>query len=379
MKKVLPVLICFIIVCTIIGVIGKDVSNDSSVESADSNTITVHWEPANKQEAILIASGPWTDTVSWEIDSNGTMFVIGSGAVPDYEKGAKNQPWIKHQKIVTALVIEEGITRIGDRAFQGFRYLERAVIGKGVTSIGEWAFQNCYELNDVELTHPIKLETGAFRSTPVEWKIHGAPSDAYANSEYYTALCNVQLTGDYRNDIINIALSQVGYKEGNSEKELAGGVSGSGDYTEYGRSLESVGSAWCSEFASWCIRKANVPTSIIANSRTANVTVFTANTSADFYTWDATTFGGGEYLPKKGDLLLWSWDGKMHKTEENLSHTSILWEITPLGNGKVLLKTIDGNSNNQVQVREYTVSNTSGQLLSNTGLVCYIIAPHYEG
>ncbi|MBQ4037242.1 MAG: leucine-rich repeat protein [Clostridia bacterium] len=327
---------------------------------------------------ILIAGGSWTETVSWKVDSSGTLFVTGSGAVPDYEKGARNQPWIKHQETVTALVIEDGITRIGDRAFQSFRDLKRAVIGKGVTSIGEWAFQNCYKLSDVELMHPIELETGAFRSTPVEWEIHGAPSDAYTKSEYYTALRNVQLTGNYRNDMINIALSQVGYKEGNSEKELAGSVSGSGDCTEYGRSLESNGSAWCSEFASWCIRNANVPSSIIANSRAANATTFTANTSAAFYSWDATTFGGGSYLPKKGDLLLWSWDGKMHKADENLSHTSILWEITPLENGKVLLKTIDGNSNNQVQVREYEVSARSGQLLSKTGLVCYIVAPYYE-
>jgi len=260
-KKVLSFFICFVILCTIIGIIGKNLSNESSVESSDGNTYTVHWESANKQEVIPSVS---------------------------------------------------------------------------------------------------------------------AYSDAYTNSEYYTALCNVQLTGDYRNDIINIALSQVGYKEGNSEKELAGNVSGSGDYTEYGRSLESAGSAWCSEFASWCIRNAGVPTSVIANSRAANVTGYIAYTSAEFYTWDATIFGGGNYLPQKGDLLLWSWDGKMYGTEENLSHTSILWKTTKLENGNVLLTTIDGNSNNQVQVREYEVSAAEGRLIGKNGLVCYIIAPRYE-
>ena len=357
----------------------KTTANKPTAEPTGSSKTTAHQQPTNTQDSTLVAEGAWTDTVFWRIDRNGTMFVTGSGAIPDYEKGATNKPWGKYQKKITTLVVEEGITRIGDRAFQTFRHLERAVIGKDVTSIGDWAFQNCYGLKDVEISRSVKLGIGAFLSAPVEWEIHGAPSDIYANSEYYTAWRNVKLTGNYRDDIINIALSQVGYKEGNNENELAGDVSGSGNYTEYGRSLSTLGSAWCSEFASWCIRNANVPASIIVSSNAANADAFTGNSSADFYTWDSTTFGGGKYLPQKGDLILWSWDGEMHETDENLSHTSILWEISTLENGDVLIKTIDGNSNNQVRVREYTVSSTSGQLVSKTGLVCYIIAPHYDG
>ena len=204
-------------------------------------------------------------------------------------------------------------------------------------------------------------------------------SQAYTDSDYYTALLQVSLTGNYREDVLNIALSQVGYHEGDSEADFGGHSNGSGDYTEYGYFLKSVGSAWCSEFASWCIRKAGVPTSVIASYRAANVSGFTANTSADFYTMDATTFGRGSYMPQKGDLLLWSWDEKMHGTEENLSHTSILLEAKDLGKGNVLLKTIDGNSNNQVQIREYKVRATDGSLIGRTGRLCYIIAPHYEG
>ena len=203
-------------------------------------------------------------------------------------------------------------------------------------------------------------------------------SEAYAGSSYYTALCQVPLTGNYREDVINIALSQVGYHEGDSEADFSGNSSGSGDYTEYGNFLESAGSAWCSEFASWCIRKAGVPTSVISSYRAANVAGFTAFTSADFYTMDVTAFGYGSYMPQKGDLLLWSWDGVMHGTEENLSHTSILLDAQDLGNGNVLLTSIDGNSNDQVQIREYEVSTADGSLIGRTGMLCYIIAPHYE-
>jgi len=375
MKK-LPLYLIGLI--ALIMIINHFISDKTSVEPVVSDTTTAHKEPAPTHAVIQVASGSCTDTISWKLDSNGTLIVSGSGAIPDYEKDAGNQPWVEYWKSITALVVEDGITRIGDRAFQNFRHLESAVIGQDVIEVGEWAFQNCRALTYVDLVPSVELETGAFRSTPVEWEICGAPSEAYANSDYYTALRNVPLTGDHREDIINIALSQVGYKEGNSEADFGGNVGGSGDYTEYGKCLESVGSAWCSEFASWCIRNAGVPTSIIANSRAANVTSYTAYTSADFYTWDVTTFCCGNYLPQKGDLLLWSWDGKMYGTEESLSHTSILWEVTQLENGNVLLTTIDGNSNNQVQVREYEVSAAEGRLIGKTGIVCYIIAPHYE-
>jgi len=47
-------------------------------------------------------------------------------------------------------------------------------------------------------------------------------SDSYASSEYYQKLTEVQLTGDPRVDIVNIALSQLGYEEGGMQGEYGG-------------------------------------------------------------------------------------------------------------------------------------------------------------
>ena len=61
------------------------------------------------------------------------------------------------------------------------------------------------------------------------------PSSAYAASSYYTAVRAVQLTGHPRIDLINVAVTQFGYHEGNSEAQLGGGnQNGSYNYTEYG-------------------------------------------------------------------------------------------------------------------------------------------------
>ena len=328
----------------------------------------------------LIASGNCGNTITWTFDSTGTLTIHGTGVIPDFEKSARNQPWNRYMSAITALVIENGITRIGDRAFQNAYALESAVIGGSVESIGEWAFQNCYELTQVEMQPDVILENGAFRSTPVEQEINAADSALYSGSRYYLALSQTALTGNYREDIVNVALSQIGYHEGDSAADYAGNnPNGSGNYTEYGRSLGSIGAEWCSEFASWCARKAGVPTQILANSRSANVENFTENTSAAYYTWEQTIWGGGSYTPRKGDILLWAWDMDSYDPDENLSHTSILLDISEQPDGHILLNTIDGNSENQVKECSRQVRAADGSLTQRTGRLYYIIAPNYEG
>lgn len=325
-----------------------------------------------------IASGSCTDTITWTLDSNGLLVISGTGEISDYEKGADNQPWAGYRNDITALVIEDGISRIGDRAFQSCSNMKSATIGKDVTGIGEWAFQNCFELTDVELQPDMNLENGAFRSTPAEFDVSASMTTCYTGSYYDSALSRVNLTGNYREDIINIALSQLGYHEGDSENDYDGrNTRGSSDYTEYGRYLGNTGSAWCSEFASWCIFKANVPTQIVAPSRSANVVGFTEGTSATWYTWNQTIYGGGSYEPRQGDIILWAWDNNSHSTDENLSHTAILRTAEAQNGGRVILKTIDGNSNNRVEECNYTVNAASGSLVGRTGRLCYIIAPDY--
>ena len=376
MKKwITPLMVAFAILLLAICIA------ESSDQESPINT-PYYTEPKTTETAnsvVQIASGNCGDTITWTLDSNGTLTIRGMGAIFDYEKGAGNQPWIKYWKSITSLVIEDGITRIGDRSFQNCNYMENAIIGKDVASIGEWAFQNCYALTSVDLPPDTTLETGAFRSTPVEWDISAIGSTLYANSSYYLALTQVTLTGNYREDIINIALSQVGYHEGNSGADYAGGnVNGSNDYTEYGRRLDSIGKAWCSEFVSWCIRMAGVPVHIVTSSRSANVSNFTKDTSAEWYTWNDTFYGSGSYTPRKGDILLWSWDDNNYSTEDNLSHTSILWDVEAQNDGSIILKTIDGNSNNQVEVKNYKLNVTDGSLIGKSGRLYYIISPAYE-
>ena len=315
--------------------------------------------------------------VSWSFDNEGTLYIGGTGAIPDYEKLVRNQPWWSYRKKITKLIIGDGISRIGNRAFQGASSITSATLGQGIKSIGDYAFQGCTSLMELSMPEEdVRLGAVPFNNTPIEADALAIESVFYRSGVYFERLSQVELTGNYRNDIINIAKSQVGYHAGNSEEDFDGcNVSGSGKYTEYGRYF-SVTQAWCSEFASWCIRLAGVPFSTVASSYSANVSVFIKDTDADYYTWEQTVYGGGKYTPRMGDILLWS-QTENRSIQDNLNHTSILERVEVVGDS-VNFYTLDGNVSNQVKERKYALRLTDGITISGTNHLYYIVSPNYE-
>ena len=83
----------------------------------------------------------------WTIYPDGTLEISGTGKMADFTWDAENAkssaPWFKHRNSITSLVLEEGITEIGNYAF---RYCEQLsgelVIPEGVSEIGMHAFGN---------------------------------------------------------------------------------------------------------------------------------------------------------------------------------------------------------------------------------------------
>ena len=89
-------------------------------------------------------------------------------------------------------------------------------------------------------------------------------SGPYGESEYYENLKALTLTGDYRTDLVNVALTQVGYHEGASKQERHGNNWYSdGNWTEYGYFSQCDGYAWCAMFICFCMYYAEIPASAV--------------------------------------------------------------------------------------------------------------------
>ena len=75
--------------------------------------------------------------VTWELSEDGTLTISGTD-MPDYIGNAA--PWSSNKSSIMKVVINDGVTNIGDKAFYDYPYLRSVNISNSVTSIGYLAF-----------------------------------------------------------------------------------------------------------------------------------------------------------------------------------------------------------------------------------------------
>ena len=90
------------------------------------------------------------DNLTWTLDAEGTLTISGSGAMKDYAYNTNNSPAYNNSNI-KKVVIEDGVTSIGEYAFQSCTGLTSIKIPKSVTNIGECAFYRCTDLKSIEI------------------------------------------------------------------------------------------------------------------------------------------------------------------------------------------------------------------------------------
>ncbi len=333
------------------------------------------------QAATVIDSGTVGHNVTWTLDSDGTLSFAGEGVIPNYAIGT--QPWAEYQRentvVIKNVIIGDNITRIGSRAFQNCYSLESVEIPDSVEYIGPYAFQNCYELKNIDIADGMSFGNGFLNSTPAVEDFQSYQSTNYWGSIYHKRLSSVELTGNFRKDIVKVALSQLGYHEGASPDDYDGGHHSSSDnFTEYNRLMSTYTSDWCSEFYHWCARMAGVPTNILGRSTSAKANSWLGDTKGKYYRWSETIYGGGDYEPQAGDLLQWQWDLNEYGPSVSLSHTSMLNGITVNGDGTLTVHSIDGNYSSKVRQVNYLLDYDTGHLHGKEQRLYYIISPDYE-
>lgn len=91
-------------------------------------------------------SGQCGDNVYWEMDGNDNLRIYGTGDMYDYtcfEDGYiwhTDSPW--YGKIINSLVVENGVTSVGDNSFRSIIIRDSVTFGDSVSRIGDYAFYN---------------------------------------------------------------------------------------------------------------------------------------------------------------------------------------------------------------------------------------------
>jgi len=101
--------------------------------------------------------------VIWTFEG-GTLIISGTGAMADQLDNYNNRPWEAYLDQITTIVVNEGITTIGEYAFCGFQQLTTAKLPGSLTTISRIAFGGCRALKTVNLPTNLKtIEGWAFQ------------------------------------------------------------------------------------------------------------------------------------------------------------------------------------------------------------------------
>lgn len=120
--------------------------------------------------ARVIWGVAWDDVslggnVKWKYNpDNDTITIFGSGNMKNFNSGNDGQYWDatwggsteKPKNRATRIVIENGVTNIGNNVFNGLSNIKEVVIPASVTTIGTAAFKDCTSLKSVIIPGNVK-------------------------------------------------------------------------------------------------------------------------------------------------------------------------------------------------------------------------------
>lgn len=180
-------------------------------------------------------------------------------------------------------------------------------------------------------------------------------------------------TGDYKEDLLGVALTQVGYQGSNAYGDYDGIVDKGntpGDHEKYGRYMNISGNPWCASFVSWCAFQANIPKSVLYpttyafpgdfSSKVRNGTlrfpyfigVTDAMAKKHTYLLKAGIFmQRDQYTPRRGELIFFRWPNANSSTA--FSHIGIVMDFDG-----TTITYVDGNGDSTDTVKIRNIEQT---------------------
>jgi len=146
---------------TFMGTTPPTICNNAFENVAAAGTVTY---PATAAEAYKTAlastnifdwipiEGNCGTNVNWSLNkSTGILTISGTGAMADYAD-VTSMPWLSYAYAdIKEIVIESGVTHIGDYAFRACAALSSVTIPDSVTTIGKYAFEQCRLLPNITI------------------------------------------------------------------------------------------------------------------------------------------------------------------------------------------------------------------------------------
>lgn len=108
------------------------------------------------------AEGECGENLTWTL-RNGVLIITGEGAMTDYNE-FQAAPWDAYTNLVQRIVIHEGVTTVGNRAFYGMKNLINVTLPSSVNKLGSLAFADCFSLVQIQMPAIEQIGWGCFYS-----------------------------------------------------------------------------------------------------------------------------------------------------------------------------------------------------------------------
>ena len=140
------------------------------------------------------AQNQWTSNGCTVTLNNGVLTIskstTGNGAMLNYTNNNNRAPWYNSRNSITSVVVESGVTSIGNYAFNGCTGITTINLPSSVTSIGNNAFNGCSNLAEVTIqaTSLTTYGINAFNNTSSNLVIYvpAASVNTYKNANNWT-------------------------------------------------------------------------------------------------------------------------------------------------------------------------------------------------
>lgn len=137
------------------------------------------------------------NNLHWAFDGEHTLTISGTGAMEDFswdEWYGDLAPWVTYQSSIRTVVIENGVTTIGQYAFYGYSAIETLTIPSSLTTVDVSAMEGCSGLTTINAesaTSPCSLSEYAFGDSGLSQEITVNTPMGYV-AAYEAAWSNVQ-------------------------------------------------------------------------------------------------------------------------------------------------------------------------------------------
>lgn len=93
--------------------------------------------------------------ITWELSDDGTLTVSGTGDMKDNDN--YSNAWGSDGDRIKKVIINEGVTSVGNSIFNSLENLESVTMPEGLTRIGNTAFGWCYKLSKVKMPSTVEM------------------------------------------------------------------------------------------------------------------------------------------------------------------------------------------------------------------------------